>query len=87
MLCLLAGTHFHRLTLAALVYIIDVMLLIGALVVVKPWLSEKDGGKTKNPAALCAATVAVLVAGSLFFHWLSRKGLSLLLHDRHSSST
>eukprot|EP00041_Stephanoeca_diplocostata_P011105 m.180335 g.180335 ORF g.180335 m.180335 type:complete len:463 (+) comp18413_c0_seq2:271-1659(+) len=73
------GTHFHRLTLAALVYVIDSILFTVALVVVKPWLAQKNGGKTEHPAALCITTMVVLGIGSLFFHWLSYKGLQLLL--------
>lgn len=72
------GSHFHRLTLAAMVYIIDTVQLFGAVYVVRPWLHKEDGGKTDQPVLLSVLTGLIFLFGGLFFRWLSNTGLGLL---------
>lgn len=61
------SSHFHRAVFAMLIYIVDVAQFVGALVIIKPWLSKSEGGKTDKPEELCGTSAAILVAGALFF--------------------
>lgn len=56
------------------IYLIDLAQLIGALYVVRPWTTEK----TKTPTDLTGTSIAVFLAGCLFFRLLSHFGLKLL---------
>ena len=80
------GTHFHRLTLAAMVYIIDTAQLFGAVYVVRPWLHKDDGGKTDQPVLLSVLTALIFVCGAIFFRFLSNSGLALLGDNRDKGS-
>jgi uncharacterized membrane protein YfcA len=83
------GSHFHRLTLATMIYVIDCAQLIGALYVVKPWLSKANGGKTDTPADLCISSVVMFIAGSVFFRIVAIFGLKLMktIEDKQAPST
>ncbi len=63
----LIGSYFHRLVLAACIYITDTVQLIGALVVVEPWTSKN----TDTPLHLMLTSGAILVAGAIFFFILA----------------
>ena len=60
------GSHFHRQVLAALVYIVDTVALIGAFIIVK-----------LNPV-LAGVSVALIVVGFIFFGFLSYLGQRLM---------
>ncbi|CAM9535173.1 unnamed protein product, partial [Heterosigma akashiwo] len=64
------GSHFHRLVLAAFVYITDTVQLIGALAIVQPWTSKK----TDAPLHLCLSSLAIVLAGMVFFKLLAWAG-------------
>ena len=68
------GSHFHRLTLAALIYVLSTMKMIGALVVVQPWSNEN----TDTPLHLCLTSLAIFCSGIIFFNLLSHSGLRLM---------
>lgn len=76
----LVGSHFHRLVLAAFVYVTDTAQLILALVVVKPWLHADNGGKKDNddPLHLSLTSLAILVSGAIFFKLMEVAGRRLL---------
>ena len=76
----LVGSHFHRLVLAAFVYITDTAQLILALIVVKPWLHADDGGKKDNddPLHLTLTSAAILLSGAIFFKLMEVAGRRLL---------
>ncbi len=59
----LIGSYFHRLVLAACIYITDTVQLIGALVVVEPWTSKK----TDTPLHLILTSGGILLSGAIFF--------------------
>lgn len=60
------GSHFHRQVLAALIYILDTVALISAFVIVP-----------LNPT-LAGVSVAIIVAGFVFFGFLSYLGQRLM---------
>lgn len=66
------GSMVHRLVLAWAVYITDLVQLIGALVIVEPWV--KVEGKKDDPAHLTASSAAIMVSGVLFFYILTALG-------------
>eukprot|EP00811_Abedinium_folium_P032700 NODE_5724_length_1740_cov_9.951023.p1 GENE.NODE_5724_length_1740_cov_9.951023~~NODE_5724_length_1740_cov_9.951023.p1 ORF type:complete len:469 (-),score=167.43 NODE_5724_length_1740_cov_9.951023:279-1685(-) len=74
------GSHVHRLTLAAMIYVITFAELIGALYIVKPWCmkSESNDCKTDTPTNLCVTSVVMFVGGALFFRVLAICGLKLM---------
>lgn len=63
------GTHFHRLVLATLIYIIDTVALISAfcLVPLTPWL--------------IGTSVIIVVVGFLLFFVITKIGERLMIHD------
>jgi len=75
------GSHFHRLVLATMVYIVDVAQFILALVVVRPWLSEANGGATTTPLHLTVSSLLLLVSGAVFFKLVEMLGRRLLDHQ------
>merc|ERR1712084_90316 len=68
------GSHFHRLTLASIIYVIDAAQLIGALYVVQPWSTKK----TSTPLHLSMTSLVMFVSGMIFFRLLSYFGLKLI---------
>lgn len=72
------GSHFHRLVLAFMVYIVDVAQFILALIVVKPWLSKAGGGSTDSPVHLTVSSLLLLVSGAVFFKLVEMVGRKLL---------
>ena len=68
------GSHFHRLTLAFLIYILSTLKMIGALVVVQPWSTVN----TDTPLHLCLSSLAIFCSGIVFFNLLSHVGLKLM---------
>lgn len=72
------GSHFHRLVLASMVYVVDVTQFILALFVVKPWLSTSKGGATDTPTHLTVSSLLLLVSGAMFFKLLEMMGRRLL---------
>ncbi|CAB9513483.1 Sulfite exporter TauE/SafE [Seminavis robusta] len=62
------GSYAHRLTLAAVIYIIDAAQLIGALVVIQPWSNFH----------LSVTSLVLFVSGLTFFWLLSWLGLKML---------
>ena len=71
-----AGSMVHRLVLAWAVYITDAVQLIGALVIVEPWVKVKD--KKDDPAHLTASSAAIMVAGIIVFWLLTKFGEKLI---------
>ena len=71
------SSHFHRLTLAGILYCVDLAQFVGAIAVVKPWLHKNDGGKTTEPLVLCSTSIAICVFGAGFFTTMSWFGLKL----------
>ncbi len=70
------GSMVHRLVLAWAVYITDAVQLIGALVIVEPWVKVKD--KKDDPAHLTASSAAIMVAGIIVFWLLTKFGEKLI---------
>jgi len=70
------GSHFHRLTLAGIIYFIDAAQLAGALYVVRPWTDHK----TSTPLHLSLTSLAMFVGGMVFFRLLAYFGLKLMSH-------
>lgn len=68
------GSYAHRLTLAAVIYLIDAAQLIGALIVIQPWSTLK----TDTPLHLSLTSLALFVGGLVFFRLLSAWGLRML---------
>lgn len=68
------GSYAHRLTLAAVIYIIDAAQLIGALVVIQPWSTLK----TDTPLHLSLTSLALFVGGLVFFGLVSQFGLKMV---------
>ena len=60
------GSHFHRQVLATLIYILDTVALISAFVIVK------------LTPTLAGVSVAIIVAGFVFFGFLSYLGQRLM---------
>ena len=71
------SSHLHRLTLAAILYSVDLAQFIGALVAVRPWKHKSDGGKTDQPFLLCATSMAIMIGGAGAFSLLAWGGLKL----------
>lgn len=74
------GSHFHRLTLAGMIYVIDAAQLIGALYAIKPWCKKAPTNdcKVESPAPLCWSSVGILVGGMIFWRLLSSWGMRLM---------
>lgn len=82
------GSFVHRLVLAWAVYLTDSVQLVAALVIVQPWVGWEDdqGEPTKfdgkpghnTPAHLTGSSVAIFVAGLVFFHGLQRGGEAVI---------
>lgn len=68
------GSYAHRLTLAAVIYLIDAAQLIGALIVIQPWSTLK----TDTPLHLSLTSLALFAGGLVFFRLLSAWGLKML---------
>jgi len=68
------GSHFHRLVLAAFVYVTDTVQLVGALVVVRPWSTLK----TPTPLHLSLTSLAIVISGAVFFRFLAWAGEKML---------
>ena len=78
------GSHFHRLTLAGILYILSGLKMIGALVVVKPWSTQN----TETPFHLCVSSITIFISGMIFFQILSKIGLKMVKDiDKLSTST
>lgn len=75
------ATHFHSSVLAGLIYIVDVVQFIGALVIIKPWLHKDAGGKTDEPGLLCWTSALLLFGGAFFFTLLARYGVHILADE------
>lgn len=71
------GSHWHRLTLASVVYILDFLQLIGALYVIRPWTYQN----TDTPTHLIFSSVGLFVSGTFFFRILSDFGLRMKEKD------
>ncbi len=71
------SSHFHRAVLAGLIYVVDIVQFIGAMVIVKPWLSKAEGGKTTTPEKLCWSSALILICGTLFFTMIAFSGAYL----------
>jgi uncharacterized membrane protein YfcA len=74
----MCGSYFHRLTLAWLIYVIDFAQLLGALAIVRPWLSKARGGKTDTPLHLTLSSAAIFCFGALFFRAIALLGVRLM---------
>jgi uncharacterized membrane protein YfcA len=64
------SSHFHRSILSGLIYIIDSVQLIGALIIIKPWTTLK----TDTPFNLCLMSSIILVTGGIFFTLVAYTG-------------
>ena len=71
------GSKVHRLVLAWAVYVTDLVQLIGALVIVKPWV-KNESKSIDSPAHLTASSLGIMVAGLLFFWLLTVLGEHLI---------
>ena len=74
----IVSSHFHRTIFAIMIYITDVAQFVGALVVIKPWLTIANGGKTDTPAHLTGSSAGLVLAGGVFFTILAFSGQYLL---------
>jgi len=68
------GSHFHRLTLAGIIYVIDAAQLAGALYVVRPWTNHK----TNTPLHLSITSLVMFVGGMVFFRIIAALGMKLM---------
>merc|ERR1712087_275858 len=69
------GSHFHRLVLAAFVYVTDTTQLIGALAIVQPWTTKK----TDTPIQLTLSSIVILLVGAYLFKYMAAFGENLML--------
>ena len=74
----ICGSYLRWLTLAWLVYFIEAAQLIGALAVVRPWLSEADGGNTATTLHPYLTSAALFCGGAVFFKAVTRLGVRLM---------
>lgn len=70
----LIGSHWHRLALASIIYVLDTAQLVGALYVIQPWTTKK----TDTPLHLSLTSVIIFVCGAIFFRLLSYLGLRMM---------
>lgn len=68
------SSHFHRLTLAWLVYILDTAQLLGALIILQPWTSKH----TSSPILLSLSSLLLMCLGLSYFSILAYYGQKLL---------
>jgi hypothetical protein len=68
------GSHFHRLVLAAFVYVTDFVQFIGALVVVQPWTTKK----TTQPVLLSCLSFGIVIVGVGMFRMFTMFGMRLM---------
>lgn len=66
----IVSSHCHRQVLAAAIYVLDTVQLIGALVVVQPWSRTH----TESPLLLSLSSLAVWISAAAFFCLLSHIG-------------
>ena len=81
------SSHFHRTVFAVLIYIVDIVQFVGALVIIQPWLNISDGGKTDTPAHLCGSSAGILVAGVIGFTVLAFLGQVILHTENENTNT
>lgn len=81
------GSHFHRLTLAFMIYLTDFVQFVGALIVIQPWLSKEDGGKTNQPGVLCLSSIILLLCMSKIFKEITNMGLKLIENIETNNAT
>lgn len=67
----LLGSYWHRLTLAAVIYILNAVQLVVALCVIQPWSTKS----TDTPLLLSLTSILIFLGGSIFFGVLSYIGL------------
>jgi uncharacterized membrane protein YfcA len=72
------SSHFHSSVLAWLIYFIDAIQFLGALIIIKPWLNISEGGKTDEPGKLCWSSSLILVSGAIFFTLIAKIGVYIL---------
>ena len=77
------GSHWHRLTLAGIIYFIDLAQLIGAMYVIRPWTTNK----TDTPLYLSVTSTGIFISGVVFFGLLSYFGRVLLERDEEGDSS
>lgn len=75
------SSHFHRTVFAILIYIVDAVQFIGALVIIQPWLNIANGGKTDTPGDLCGSSAGILIAGAVWFTVLAFLGQLILSEE------
>lgn len=63
------AAHLQRLTISKILYILDTIQFVAALVVIQPWSKPFP-----NNVGLCVSSSATLIFGSLFFHFVARLG-------------
>lgn len=80
------SSHFHRTVFAVLIYVVDLVQFIGALVIIQPWLTKSQGGKTDTPAHLCSSSAGILIAGVVMFTLLAFLG-QVVLHMENDIET
>lgn len=80
------SSHFHRTVFAVLIYIVDLVQFIGALVIIQPWLTKAEGGKTNTPEHLTGSSAGILIAGVLMFTLLAFFG-QMVLHLENDIET
>ena len=56
----------------------DLVQFIGALVIIKPWLTKTKGGMTNTPEHLMGSSVGILIAGFVMFSLLAFFGQVVL---------
>lgn len=74
------GSFVHRLVLAWAVYITDTVQLVGAIVIVRPWIKQNKPG-LEQPAHLAGTSAAIFFSGLLFFYALQLAGQKLLARN------
>ena len=75
------GSFVHRLVLAWAVYITDVVQLLGALIIVKPWVKDDSTPGKDTPLHLTSTSAVIFVSGIIFFYSLQLGGRRVLAHN------
>eukprot|EP00614_Pseudopedinella_elastica_P002964 CAMPEP_0172610916 /NCGR_PEP_ID=MMETSP1068-20121228/30662_1 /TAXON_ID=35684 /ORGANISM="Pseudopedinella elastica, Strain CCMP716" /LENGTH=478 /DNA_ID=CAMNT_0013414741 /DNA_START=188 /DNA_END=1624 /DNA_ORIENTATION=- len=80
------GSFVHRIVLAWAIYLTDAVQLVGAIVIVQPWVYQDKPGFT-TPAHLTGSSIGIFVSGLIFFYILQFLGEKLVERNSRIEAT
>ena len=80
------GSFVHRIVLAWAIYLTDAVQLVGAIVIVQPWVYQDKPGFT-TPAHLTGSSIGIFVSGLIFFYILQLLGEKLVERNSRIEAT